>query len=242
MASLLLVACGQARSQPSAVGASVTYTLSASEVDRVTHLPSSATPGMIDPSEAVRLTLSLQFSPPVGSTVAYVPASPPPGSGSVIGWANSLVDLLGNGDTIGTFTARVAAPGFDPTQGFANPGNIVGLGAASHFFSTGQGQQSTANPIGDLLTFVWVPASQTPRTVSFITSTMPAVSGLDHGLGLLLTPTQPFPVRVPGGSVVHIGTGPIVIVPVPATLPLLLAALALRPRCRGTSRPIASRT
>lgn len=229
-AALGLLWCEAAWSQPVAISASATYSLVASEVDRNSHLPSSASPGVIDPNEAVRLTVGVQFTPPVGSTVAYVPASPPPGSGVVIGWATTLINLLGTGGTVGAFSARIATAGFDPTQGFGNPDGIVGFGAVSHYFATGQGQQSVANPITDLVTFVWTPAEYAPRTVSFATGNLPAVTGVDHGLGLLLAPGQPFPVRVPAGSITHLGTGPIVIVPAPAAFPLLLAGLVPRRR------------
>ncbi|MBL9030211.1 MAG: hypothetical protein JNM80_00710 [Phycisphaerae bacterium] len=230
MIAVCAISAQDASAQPFVLDASATYTLVASEVDRSTGLPSSASPGFIDPSESVRLTLQVSFAPGVGSTINYFS---PPGTGVVLGWGSTRLDLKGTGGTVGTFSPVVAAPLFTPIQGFANPDELLGFGARANPYYLGQTSPiNTSNPIDSLATLVWTPASYTPRTVSFNTHRLEAVTGVTNGIGLLVAPGQSDIVRMLG-PITFAGTGPIVIVPAPATLPLLLAGLAFRRPRRG---------
>jgi hypothetical protein len=215
--------------------AAAEYSLTVREIDRVTGAPSAATPGVIDPTEAVRFGLNVSFTPPIGRIVSYSPANPPPGTGAVAGWAGTALQLVGQGGTDGTFTRTGLAPGFQPVVTIPKPGGLDYFGAFSPALVLNTGEPiNQANPIVDFIGITWIPTDYTPRSVSFFTRD--PSEGLAHHIGLRITipggPQVYLSCFVPAGSITHGQSGPITIVPAPGSLIVIAAGSA----CAGRRR------
>lgn len=194
------------------------YTIRYSEIDRVSGALSTTTPGVIDPSEAVRLTIDVGFTPQVGTTVTYSPAIPLPGVGEVTGWAGGVMLHYGTGSTTGSFGADAAAPGFMYTGAVPSLGGLpFGAAAAS------SGPQNSSNPVEGFVSFTWWPASYMPRVVSF---RLADIMEPAQFIMLQVVPPgqQPTLLACYVNGVTYGQTGPITIVPAPGSLALVAAA------------------
>lgn len=232
--ALAIAVCGVCAAA-SGQQARVQYTWEWSEVFAGTAIPSPATPGVIDPTEGVRLTLNALMVPGVGQAVTYVPPPLGPGTGVVHSWGGNETVVQGSAGSEGLFELMSVAAGFSQIM-------LAPLGATSVRVGVealwGSGQPlNTSNPVQGLLSFTWTPQSYSPRTVSF-GSVSPASSGfvdvmiVRYGTGPtgapLLTGTAAIANHGPG-------TGGIPIVPGPGGMSVLLAGAAVLagPRRRG---------
>ncbi|MBL9032930.1 MAG: hypothetical protein JNM80_14635 [Phycisphaerae bacterium] len=148
-------------------GPLATHSWSFVEVVAGTNTPVAAPDGILQPGEAARLSLSVAFSPAVGSTMTY---TPPPGSGvgTVAGLGGVLFDILGSANSQGTWSFNVRAPAF--SLGQAGDELAGGTGrtnaGAQQFLLPGQTANSS-NPVSAIWSMVWTPASFSPRTVTW---------------------------------------------------------------------------
>jgi len=220
--------------QPLVPQVSAVYSLQVREVDRVTGALSPATPGVIDPSEAVRFGVSVSFSPIVGTVVNYVPANPPPGTGPIVGWGATALQLIGQGGTEGSFSSFVAAPNFQAVGAFPMPGGLDYFGAFSPGILLNSGVVNQVNPIDDLISFTWTPSDYSPRSVNFRTAAPQGGQG-HHQIGVRVT----YPGGVEGnlaGEVppisISYAVADIIIVPAPGVCVVAGGGLAVISRRR----------
>lgn len=144
-----------------------TYTLTFVEVVAGTNAPVVSPNGLLEPGEAVRLAVSVEFSPGVGSTIAYTPP-PPPGVGTVAGLASMVIDLLSQPSSAGTWNSigRAAPWSLGDAGTPTGDGSGVQNAGAGQFVLPGQTANST-NPISSIWFGVWNPASYAPRSVTW---------------------------------------------------------------------------
>ncbi|MBL9030393.1 MAG: hypothetical protein JNM80_01625 [Phycisphaerae bacterium] len=226
----MCLAAGSAQAQEIA-----SYSLTFTEVVAGTNTPVASPNGLIEPGEGARLSLTIEFSPPVGSTITYTPP-PLPGTGTVAGLASIVVDLLSQPASPGTWNSigRPAAW----TLGDAGSPNINGSewqdAGAGQFVLPGQTANST-NPVSNIWSGVWSPASYAPRSVTWQSA---AGQGSDdhttilvqHGVGPTGSPLYVSRAIIPGqfGSVI------VPIVPAPGVGVVALGGAAwLSRRRRG---------
>jgi len=212
------------------------FTWSHTEVLAGTAAPSSMSPGVIEPGEGVRFALRLSFSPPVGTTVAYMGGTGP-GTGELTAWLGSIFDFIGDSGAEGIF-ALLEAP---PLMG----ASLQTLSTSSVAVSVGQ---SPLNPVGvfntsstfePFVSFTWTPQSYEPRTVSFL-SRGPLAQFIDrvlirYGTGPTGLPLYVAPITPTNHTIgIEPQTDPIRIVPSPPGV-LAFAAIAtlLSGRRRG---------
>lgn len=227
------IAVGAACASVFAQQARVQYTWTWSEVLANTATPSNSTPGVIDPTEGVRLTLHALMTPDVGQTVTY---TPPPGSGSgtVHSWGGNETVIMGGLGAEGTYEFLSAALGFAPMSLTQLTALTANVGVESNW-SLGQQPLSTANPVQGLLSVTWTPSVYSSRVVSF-TSYSPSVSGFADGMLVqygtgptgspLLTATRAIPDH-------GLGTGGIPIVPGPGGAAVIGLGMMMGRRGRG---------
>ena len=164
---------GLVASLPAAAQERVDYTVNFVEVLAGTNAPVPTPNGILEPGEAARLSVSVSFTPAVGTTVAYTPP-PSPGIGTMAGFGSMVVDLcVGPRNSpspsgFGTWSFVQRAPGW----AFGDPGNVF-FGSGGAYFSYLQAGQfvpppmtaNPANPIPDIWLGVWTPASYSDRSV-----------------------------------------------------------------------------
>lgn len=131
------------------------------EVATGTNTPVGAPDGILQPGESARLTLSVSFTPAVGSTITY---TPPPGTGvgTVAGLGSVFFDILGGPGSQGTWSFHQRAAGF-PIGGPGSelPGGTGRTGAGADQLSV----SNTTNPVDAIWSMVWTPASYSSRAV-----------------------------------------------------------------------------
>lgn len=173
--------------------------------------------GVIEPGEAARFTLSVEFDPPVGTIVPYT--TPEPGVGPVAGLLSQCFALASPVGGEGEWSHVRRAEGWEGA--FAAVPGFVSIQA---WQDVEAGPMSAQNPVGDLWSAVWTPAGYEPRVVEWRsqvscmagTSKLAVSLGRDPGTGQEMYTF----VRVP----TEYGVAPVVIVPAPGTLALLAAA------------------
>lgn len=214
--------------------ASVHFAWTWSEVLANTATPSTATPGVIDPTEGVRLTLHAEMVPGIGSPVT-IQFPPSAGTGTIYAFVGNATELLGSSGALGRFSLLSVVPGFvtDPI------GSVLGTNLIVHATNNvvlGQ-PVNLSNPIDGLLSLTWTPESYEARTVSF-TSRDALVAGDANGVYARYG-TSPSGSPLLGSAralgVHGIGTGAIPIVPAPAGL-ILFAAAAFAGRRKRTKQ------
>lgn len=173
--------------------------------------------GVIEPGEAARFTLNVEFDPPVGTFVAY--QTPEPGTGPVAGLLSQCFALASPSGGEGVWSHVRRAEGWEGAWA-AVPGFV----SIQVWQDVEARPASAQNPVEDLWSAVWTPAGYEPRIVEWTsqvaciagTSKLAVSLGRDPGTGL---EKYTF-VRVP----TEYGTAPVVIVPAPGALALLAAA------------------
>lgn len=226
----MFLAAGSAQAQELA-----SYSLTFTEVVAGTNTPVASPNGLIEPGEGARLSLTIEFSPPVGSTITYTPP-PLPGTGTVAGLASIVVDLLSQPSSPGTWNS-VGRPAAWTLGDAGNP-DLNGVGwqnaGAGQFVLPGQTANAT-NPVSNIWFGVWNPASYAPRSVTWQSAAGQGPNDhttilVQHGVGPTGNPLYVSRAINPGqfGSVV------VPIVPAPGIGAVVLGGgcLALRRRRR----------
>jgi hypothetical protein len=117
-----------------------------------------ATPNLLlEPGEAVRLTISIAFTSP-GTPVTY--QQPQPGGvAPVAGLAGSAFDVIASNAWGGTWTVPVGTPGFEAGM------FMVGIEGSAFLCGLTSQTPAPANPVS--WSAVWSPATWQPRSASF---------------------------------------------------------------------------
>jgi hypothetical protein len=217
--------------------ARVQYTWEWSEVLANSATPSVATPGVIDPTEGVRLTLHALMTPDVGQSVTYVPPPIGPGTGTVYCWGGNDTILRGGPASEGVFSLPVAANGFLAESFLALSSTELLFGVVNDSI-LGSLPTNTSNPVQGLISFTWTPAVYSPRTVSF--SSEDPLGGGSANQMLVRYGTGPTgaPLLTATGAIANHGpgTGGIPIVPGPGAAVVLVMGLAGWRRRRQMSK------
>lgn len=246
MKRLLLAIVAGLACEHAAAQEHVDFTLSWLEVIAGTNTPIANPNGILEPGEAARLSISVAFSPPVGTITTY-PMPPPPGIGIVAGFGGMWEDLVAapGGSPIGAargkWTFIHTAPGFalggsgTPTGGGAA---VMGIGAGQ--FILPGGTPNPANPIPNIWTGVWTPDSFEPRATKWL---LHSTNSNKHLRPWFPHETRPYLLLQygmdPGGNFQYVakfvpgtyGSTTIPIIPAPASL-LAVSALFLQRRRR----------
>jgi MYXO-CTERM domain-containing protein len=173
-------AFGQAQVQ-----ATVTYTLSMTEVNAATYLPSAVQNGVVDQDEAVRFEVSLSFTPDFGSHVTFSPAIQhgTSGSGTIQGFWNGAFDLVLNGgaaspSTAGTWVVTggpvgerlgykspfAAGSGGDGNTPFAGGARFQNIQPAQ--FGPDVDALASTNPVSMVWRGIWIPTNRIQQAVT----------------------------------------------------------------------------
>jgi hypothetical protein len=201
----------------------VRHSLSFLEVVAGTNNPVPVPNGRIDPGEGARISLTIAFSPAVGTTVTYTPP-PPPGTGTVAGFGMTAIDLdiLGGAAGAWSFITRQSAWALGG-QGQPQPTTGVTYIMAGQFILSGMTANSQ-NPIPDIWSGVWTPASYAAGSIPFRTH----LSGEGSSWLILQYGYKNGPLYV--GKQVSSLHDPAIVIPIapaPAAAPVLLLAAAL---------------
>jgi hypothetical protein len=216
--SALLALAGAAFGQASTDAATLSYSLAWQDTGNHN--------GMLEPGESAVLRLSVGMTPGVNTVIPGRGIIGGP-TGTLRGIASGFIDLVGSGDTNGSFSLDPAAGyGVDPSWDLVGPGgsgtpNGTGLiNIQFGQFPTGSSSVNTTNPVVNVWSGAWTPESYAARTVSFGTATGTAAgpgnaSAVIIKWGALNGNIQQARCRSDFGGV------SIPIVPAPATLALL---------------------
>lgn len=157
-----LLWCSVAHAQPSYVGA-VTHHLTFREVNAETLEPVAHPNGIIEPGEAVQISLSMSFTPPVGSSVP----PPWPSTFTVAALGGGMVEVHASSGTWHNWSLR---------EGWNNPiGSYNPAGYATAFYIGGIIAQQraigaeTSNPVENIWQGFWQPSTYTDRMETFST-------------------------------------------------------------------------
>ena len=208
----------------------VRHSLSFLEVVAGTNNPVPVPNGRIDPGEGARISLTITVSPAVGTTITYTPP-PAPGTGTVAGFGMTFIDLdiLGGAAGAWSFITRQSAWALGG-QGDPQPTAGVHNVQVGQFVLPGLTANSQ-NPIPDIWSGVWTPASYAAASIPFRTSLA------DEGTSALLIQygyKTPYPLYVAKFvSSLHDPAIVIPIAPAPAAAPVLLFAAGLARHRRG---------
>jgi hypothetical protein len=133
------------------------------EVHAGTNTPVAAPNGLLEPGEAMRMELTVSFTPVVGTPVNWS-GSPPPGSGTIAGLHTIFFDLLSNGDTTGAWSHRTPPPGWIGSNGQPQPdGTLTNIQIGQIPILTTP--IISSNPVERIWEGVWTPSSYEPRTI-----------------------------------------------------------------------------
>jgi hypothetical protein len=176
---LLAAAAGlTAPARPAAAQESVNLTLSWLEVIAGTNAPVPNPNGTLEPGEAVRFSISVLVTPPIGSTSTY-PPPPLPGTGTLAGFAPlPLTCLQPVRNAVRRRSGFVELDFARPRLGLGRAGSPSGSGWAFAFIQTGQFvtpgmTANSSNPIPNIWQGVWTPSVFSGRSVSWTLSPSP---------------------------------------------------------------------
>jgi hypothetical protein len=209
----------------------VTFDWVTTEVLANSTTPSLLSPGLIEPGEALRMSLRAAFTPDVGSNVQWVVS--PGFPATIAGFGGTGYRLLHQGDVAGAFTHFQAAEGF--VYSATSPPNLMIFVAVLSVPPTGP---NSANPLEGVFSFTWTPSSYAPRAVSFSGEPLVTTTGIVNGLHIPRRPERPDLRHVgiagtfPDFGGTYNPTPPILIVPAPASLAVLLAGTLVKRRRR----------
>lgn len=151
----------------------VVHTLRWTEVQAGNAAPVASPNGMIEPGEAMMLSLSISFTPAIGTPVAFGGGTAP-----LAGYRASAFDLRAVSTLGGEWSHFNTSPGFqfDLFGVPPLPDASLRLGV----LQTWHPQPWTpdpSNPIEDVWQAVWTPPTYTQRTVRFLMADIPAIPG-----------------------------------------------------------------
>ena len=194
--------------------------------------------GIVEPGESVLFRLSESFTNQ-NTIGTYSPFPPGPGSGTIRGFGAGFLDLNGLGGAAGVWNVDpLFGYGIDPDWylGGINPnGTSTNAGANLINISFGQFPLNNSsivptNPIANIWTGRWTPASYAVRTASFSLAPASAWGGIASSVIFRASP-QPVGAACPS----FFGSSLIPIAPAPPTC-LLLAPLLFAGRRRSHIR------
>ncbi len=179
-----LAVAGAAMAQPTTTSSIVSFDLTWTEADSTGH-PVASPNGVLDPGESALFQIGVSFTNQY-TIGTWTPAMPPPGSGTIMGFATGFVDLNGTGNALGTWNVSHAA-GFGTAAawdlvgpngwGTSANGGATLLGVQMGQFPTSPDQIVTTNPIPEIWKGLWTPLSYDARDVSFSLATSIWASG-----------------------------------------------------------------
>jgi hypothetical protein len=197
------------------------------EVDAVTGQPVAVPNGILEPGEAALISLSISFSPPVGSVMPTIP--PSGGVYTVHALARSHLNLYGIGEATGNWTGLQLKPGWEafplpwPAAGEPTPTGRDIYMIIPCQLAVGA---DTSNPVENIWQGIWRPAQYTPRTAGF--STWPAgAAGFQVASSLWIHDSGPPESYGVASAWTNIGQVMFPIVPAPGSGALLAAAVVV---------------
>jgi hypothetical protein len=195
--------------------------------------------GVLEPGESAILHLTATMTPGVNTVIPFTGGIGGP-TGTLRGIASGFIDLTGSGGTQGMFNLDpLAGYGVTPIWDLVGPGgygtpNGTGLiNIQFGQFPPGDTQIITTNPIVNVWSTMWTPASYSGRTVHFGT----AIGAGEGPASAVIIKWGPLNGNIEyAGSLSSFGTVSVPIIPAPSGLVLLGAggAIALG---RGRRRP-----
>jgi hypothetical protein len=138
----------------------VVHTLTWSEVDASTGAFVSNPNGIIEPGEAAMIRVSVSFTP-IGTPVSYGGGTAP------VAALHGTPFRLNATAAEGVWSHFSALPGFGPPIGFWDPSGELTAGGAGQAWQPLPWQPQPGNPLIDLWTGRWTPASYEARQVQF---------------------------------------------------------------------------
>jgi hypothetical protein len=196
--------------------------------------------GVLEVGESAVLRLSVTMTPVVNTVIPFTGGVGGP-TGTLRGVASGFIDVVGTGGTQGAFNLDEAA-GYgtdliwsgtvDPHSGTPNGTGIMDIQFGQ--VATGSSTVMTTNPVVNVWSTAWTPASYAARTVTFGTAVGSASGGIASAVIIKWGPLNG---NIQAASCLSdFGTLNIPIVPAPGGLALLGIAGALtcaRPRRRS---------
>jgi hypothetical protein len=181
--------------------------------------------GILEPGEAAVLRLTVTMSPAVNTVIPFSGGQGGP-TGTLRGIGSGFIDLNGAGGAQGSFNNDpLSGYGFLPDwegTGPSGKGTPFGTGVRNIEFGqfpTGSNNVVTTNPIVDLWSVAWTPASYASRTVTFGTAAGSASGGFASAVIIKWGPLNGN--IQPATCLSEFGTVNIGVVPAPATIVLL---------------------
>lgn len=157
------------RAQPVHFDVSLRWT----EVVAGSNTPVAFPNGVLDQGEAALVSLSVSFSPPVGTLVPYQYPSPG-GIAPIAGFAGIGFSMIATSALGGDWSSPTSSQGFDVGLSVPLPdGSILLCGATQT--PSGSSFPNPVNPLPDLWRAVWTPSTYSSRQVSFAVE--PAADG-----------------------------------------------------------------
>jgi hypothetical protein len=203
------------------------------EVVAGTNTPVANPNGVLEPGEAARIVMSIEFSPPVGTLVTY-PPPPGPGVGTVAGLGGARYDLASaTPGWQGTWTHFQRRPEWALGSIGSPAWNGNGIeGAQVGQFPLPGTVANPENPIPDIWSAVWTPADFSARVVRFASFGQIFELGASVYVQYGTDPTTNAPLYITARTQSHHGYVEIPIIPAPGTGGLVLGLLLLGSRRR----------
>jgi hypothetical protein len=182
--------------------------------------------GVLEQGESAVLRLTVTMSPGVGTVIPFTGGQGGP-TGTLRGVAAGFFDLQGAGGTQGTFNLDPSLGyGVDPTwdlvgpSGYGTPDGMGLLNIGFGQFPPGSAEVITTNPIVNVWSTMWTPASYSGRAVTF----RPALAtGGESGASAVVIRWGPLNGNIQfATSLSTFGVVNIPMVPAPAGVALLL--------------------
>jgi hypothetical protein len=194
--------------------------------------------GVVEPGESARVRMTVAFTPPSGTVIPYTPSGGGSGTGTLMGFGSAFVDFnLGNanggtltttGSTGGINNGRAGAWAVVPGgNGTVVGDTIINVQPAQFPFNSDPFDPDnnttgvrTTNPISNIYTFVWTPASYATRTVNVGMAPSLASQGNAATVMLRVNPDTSIPPTAVA-ALFNFGALQIPVVPAPSSLALL---------------------
>jgi len=194
--------------------------------------------GVVEPGESARVRMTVSYSPASGTVINYTPSGGGSASGTLMGFGSAFVDFsLGgaNGGTIATTgstggiaNGRAGAWAVVPGgNGTVAGDTIINVQPAQFPFNSDAFDPDnnttgvrTTNPITNIYTFVWTPASYNSRTVQVTMSPSAASNGNAAAVMVRTNPDTSLPPTAVN-ALFNLGSASIPVVPAPSSLALL---------------------
>jgi hypothetical protein len=194
--------------------------------------------GLVEPGESARVRMTVSYSPASGTVISYTPAGGGTATGTLMGFGGAFVDfslananggtLTTTGSTGGIANGRAGACAVVPGgNGTVSGDSILNVQPAQFPFNSEPFDPDnnttgvrTTNPITNIYTFVWTPASYTTRTVNVGMAPSAASNGNAAAVMIRTNPDTSLPPTAVNAQFT-LGSAQIPVVPAPSSLALL---------------------